>query len=127
MKNISCEIKDESNNKFKLVCKPQNKVNADLSDNNLVVIKDLQKNLKMTFDNGGNPFANSTINPIRTYKKKSEEGLSGGTIVAIILPLVIVLGLITALIIFLRPKSVIESPYQAQLHKIPNYSTTDIK
>ena len=127
LKNISCEIKDESNNKFKLVCKPQNKVNADLSDNNLVVIKDLQKNLKLTFDNGGNPIANSTINPIRTYKKKSEGGLSGGTIVAIILPLVVVLGLITALIIFLRPKSVVESPSQAQLHKIPNYSTTDIK
>jgi len=127
LKNISCEIKDESNNKFKLVCKPQNKVNADLSDNNLVVIKDLQKNLKLTFDNGGNPIANSTIKPIRTYKKKSEGGLSGGTIVAIILPLVVVLGLITALIIFLRPKSVVESPSQAQLHKIPNYSTTDIK
>ena len=126
LKNISCEIKDESNNKFKLVCKPQNKVNADLSDNNLVVIKDLQKNLKLTFDNGGNPIANSTINPIRTYKKKSEGGLSGGTIVAIILPLVVVLGLITALIIFLRPKSVVESPSQAQLHKIPNYSTTYI-
>ena len=127
LKNISCEIKDESNNKFKLVCKPQNKVNADLSDNNLVVIKDLQKNLKLTFDNGGNPIANSTINPIRTYNKKSEGGLSGGTIVAIILPLVVVLGLITALIIFLRHKSVIESSSQAQLDKIPNYSTTDIK
>ena len=124
LKNISCEIKDESNNKFKLVCKPQNKVNADLSDNNLVVIKDLQKNLKMTFDNGGNPFANSTINPIRTYTKKSEGGISGGAIVAIILPLVLVLGLITALTIFLRPKPVIES--HGQLHKIPNYSSNDI-
>jgi len=39
--------------------------------------------------------------------------------------LVLVLGLITALTIFLRPKPVIES--HDQLHKIPNYSSTDIK
>ena len=127
IKNISCEIGSEDNNKFKLVCRPQFTASADLSDNNLVVIKDLKKNLKMTFDKGGNPIANSTINQIRTFKKNSEKGLSGGKIVAIILPLIIVLGLITALVIFLRGKSIPSPPPAAQMHIIPNNSSTDIK
>ena len=126
MKNISCEIKDEGNNKFELVCKPKSSINADLSDNNLVIIKDLQKNLKMTFDNGGNPIANSTINKIRSYKKKSEGGLSGGEIVAIILPLIVVLALIVTIVIFLRGKSNPSSPPLAQMHNIPNYSSSEI-
>ena len=78
----------------------------------------------MTFDKGGNPIANSTINQIRTFKKNSEKGLSGGKIVAIILPLIIVLGLITALVIFLRGKSIPSPPPAAQMHIIPNNSST---
>ena len=127
MKNISCQIEDEGNYKFNLICMPRFKVNANLSDNNLVVIKDLRKNLKMTFDKGGNPITNTTIKQFSAYKKNSKKGFSGGKIVAIILPLIVVLGLITALAIFLRSKSKSSSAPIAPMYKIPNNSTSDIK
>ena len=127
MKNISCEIEDEGNNKYKIKCKPKFTVNADLSDNNNIVIKDLKKNLKMTFDNEGNSIANSTINTINTFRKKSERGISGGVIVAILLPLLVVLALVAALIIINKNKSSTLSPPIAHAIKIPNNSSTSIK
>ena len=72
IKNISCEIENEDNNKYKVICISESRYIFDLSNNNYIAIKDLQKSLKMTFDNGGNSvISNSTveINPFTTEKK----------------------------------------------------------
>jgi 2',3'-cyclic-nucleotide 2'-phosphodiesterase (5'-nucleotidase family) len=127
-KKIPCEIKDESINKLKVICKPESRVNSDLSNNNYIAIEDLKKSLKMTFNKGTNSIPNSTveINPIRTYKKSSSGGLSAGKIVAIILPIVAALAIITALIFLIRHKSN-PTPPAEQIFRVPNNSSPDIK
>ena len=126
-KKIKCEIEDEGSNKFKVICKPESKINVDLSNNNYIAIEDLSKSLKMTFDKNGNSKANSTvgINPVKPYKKSS-GGLSGGTIVAIILPIVAALAIIGALIFLIGHKSTPNPPLE-RLQRIPNTSSPDIK
>jgi len=105
IKNISCEIENEDNNKYKVICISESRYIFDLSNNNYIAIKDLQKSLKMTFDNGGNSvISNSTveINPFTTEKKSSSGGLSGGAIVAIVLSIVALIAIITVLLFVIR-------------------------
>ena len=82
----------------------------------------------MTFDKGGNSETSNytEINPVKTYNKNSSEGLSGGTIVAIILPIVAALAIITALIFLIRHKSTPPPPIE-QIYRVPNTSSPDIK
>ena len=127
-KKIPCEIEDEDSNKFKVICKPESRVNANLSNNNYIAIEDLQKSLKMTFEEEGNSLTNSSvkINPLKTYKKSSSGGLSGGTIVAIILPIVAALAIIGLLFVLIRLKSTPTPPLQT-IYRIPNTSSSNIK
>ena len=127
-KKIQCEIKNESKNKLRVICKPESRINSDLSNNNYIAIEDLRKSLKMTFNEGVNSNPNSTveINPFKTYKKSSSGGLSGGTIVAIILPIVAALAIIIALIFLIKHKSTITPPVE-QIYRVPNTSSPDIK
>ena len=127
-KKIQCEIKDESSNKLIVICKPESRFNTDLSNNNYIAIEYLRKSLKMTFNEGVNSIPNSTaeINPIKTYKKSSSGGLSGGTIVAIILPIVAALAIIIALIFLFKHKSTVTPPIE-QIYRVPNTSSPDIK
>ena len=110
-----------------LICKPESRINSDLSNNNYIEIKDLRKSLKMTFKEGVNSIPNSTveINPYKTYKKSSNGGLSWGEIIAIILPIVAVLAIITALIFLIKHKSTIAPPVE-QIYRVPNTSSPDI-
>ena len=126
-KKIPCVIEDEGSSKFKVICKPESKVNVDLSNNNYIVIEDLNKSLKMAFEKEGNSITNSKvgINPFKPYKKSS-GGLSGGTIVAIILPIVAALAIIGALIFLIGHKSTPNPPLES-LQRIPNTSSPDIK
>jgi len=125
-KKIPCVIEDEGSSKFKVICKPESKVNVDLSNNNYIVIEDLNKSLKMAFEKEGNSITNSKvgINPFKPYKKSS-GGLSGGTIVAIILPIVAALAIIAALIFLIGHKSTPTPPLK-EMQKIPNTSSSDV-
>ena len=127
-KKIQCKINDEGSNKYSVICKPESRVKSDLSNNNYIAIENLKKSLKMTFDKGGNSETsnNTEINPVKTYNKNSSEGLSGGTIVAIILPIVAALAIITALIFLIRHKSTPSPPIE-QIYRVPNTSSPDIK
>ena len=127
-KKIPCKINDEGSNKYSVICKPESRVKSDLSNNNYIAIENLKKSLKMTFDKGGNSETsnNTEINPVKTYNKNSSEGLSGGTIVAIILPIVAALAIITALIFLIRHKSTPSPPIE-QIYRVPNTSSPDIK
>ena len=68
-KKIQCEIKNESKNKLRVICKPESRINSDLSNNNYIAIEDLRKSLKMTFNEGMNSIPNSTveINPYKIF------------------------------------------------------------
>ena len=48
-KKIQCEIKDESSSKLIIICKPESRVNSDLSNNNYIAIENLKKKLKNDF------------------------------------------------------------------------------
>ena len=113
---------------MRVICKPESRINSDLSNNNYIAIEDLRKSLKMTFNEGVNSIPNSTveINPYKTYQKSSNGGLSGGTIVAIILPIVAALAIIIALIFLIKHKSTITPPIE-QIYRVPNTSSPDIK
>ena len=43
LKKIPCVIKDESNNKLIVICKPESRVYSDLSKNNYIHIENLKK------------------------------------------------------------------------------------
>jgi hypothetical protein len=122
-KKISCEIKEESSNKLRVICKPESRVNSDLSNNNYIAIEDKKQSLKMAFNKGANsnPSSSVEINPVRTFKKSSSGGLSAGTIVAIILPLIAVLAIIIALLFLIRYKLNPKPPVQ-QIYQVPNTS-----
>jgi hypothetical protein len=122
-KKIPCEIKEESSNKLRVICKPESRVNSDLSNNNYIAIEDKKQSLKMTFNKGANsnPSSSVAINPMRTFKKSSSGGLSAGTVVAIILPLIAVLAIIIALLFLIRYKLNPKPPVQ-QIYQVPNTS-----
>ena len=127
-KKIPCEINDEGSKKYKVICTTESRVNSDLSNNNYIVIEDQKKSLKMTFDKEGNSETfNSTevINPFKNYNKSSSGGLSGGTIVAIVLPIVAALAIIAALIFLIKSKSTPTPPIE-MIHRVPNNSTIDV-
>jgi len=127
-KKIPCEINDEGSKKYKVICTTESRVNSDLSNNNYIAIEEHKKSLKMIFDKDGNSETfNSTgvINPFKNYNKNSSGGLSGGTIVAIILPIVAALAIIAALIFLIRSKSTPTPPIK-MMHRVPNTSMVDI-
>ena len=129
MKNISCKInaEDEDSNKFKIVCESNFVVNSDLSNNNLAIINDKNKVVTLIFDKEGQSKENSTADKNSYFKqnfKSSEGGLSKGTIIAIILPLVAALAIVTALILLFKyksnPKPPIEEVYRVQTSSSPD-------
>ena len=127
-KKIPCEINDEGSKKYKVICTTESRVYSDLSNNNYIAIEDKKKSLKMTFDKDGNSETfNSTgvINPVKTYNKNSSGGLSGGTIVGIVLPIVAALAIIAALIFLIRSKST-PTPPNEMMHRVPNNSTVEL-
>ena len=128
MKNISCEISDEGNSLYRVVCEPSFKVNSDLSNNNFIIINDLNKVITLSFDEG-NSQANSTVASNSHFNKnykKSRGGLSGGTIVAILLPLVAAIAIVTALIFLCKYKSN-PTPPSIETYRVPTSSQPDIK
>jgi hypothetical protein len=141
MKNVSCEISavDKESNRFRIFCNPNFNVSSDLSNNSFVIINDLNKVVTLAFDKDGIPKDNSTetdpqnpagenpTNPyFRKYLKSSEGGLSGGTIIAILLPLVAAIAIVTALIFLFKYKSNPKAPFE-QACRVPTTSSPDIR
>jgi len=129
MKNVSCNISaGDTNKQYKIICKPNFIVNTDLSNNSFIVINDLNKVATLSFDKE-NSKANTTIEGdtnsyYRPYHKSSKGGLSGGTIVAIILPIIAAIAIVTALVFLLKNKS---SPNISGAHRVPATSSPDIR
>ena len=128
MKNISCEISDEGSDLFKIVCEPNFRVKSDLSNNSLIIINDLNKVVILAFKEE-NSQANSTGTSnsyFKKNKKSNEEGLSGGTILAILLPLVAAVAVVTALIFLLKYKSSPTPPIE-EAFRVPTSSSPEIR
>jgi hypothetical protein len=131
MKNISCKInaEDKDSNKFKIVCEPNFVVNSDLSNNSLVIINNKNKVVTLIFDKEGKSQANSTTDTnsyFRKNLKSSEGGLSSGTIIAIILPLVAAIAIATALILLFKYKSNPTPPIE-EVYRVQTSSSPDIR
>ena len=149
MKNVSCEISaiDGDSNKFRIVCEPNFKVSSDLSNNSFVIINDLNKAVTLSFDKDGIPQENSTgtnatdsprtddpnstetgftNSYFKKFKKSSGGGLSAGTIIAILLPLVAAIAVVTALIFLFKYKSNPTPPIESGC-RIPTTSSPDIR
>ena len=133
MKNVSCKISadDKVSNKFMIVSEPNFKVNSDLSNNSLVIINDLNKAVTLVFDKEGIPQNNSTgtgatNSYFKKYQKNSEGGLSGGTIIAILIPIVAAIAIVTALIFLFKYKSNPAPPIE-QTIRVPTTSSPDIR
>ena len=86
LKNISCSLIEEINNIYELTCEPISPITADLRLNNIVNIKDQNKNFIINFKEDSNSKANLTypINENNNYRTNS-RGLTTGGIIAIIL------------------------------------------
>ena len=133
MKNVSCKISadDKVSNKFRIVSEPNFKVNSDLSNNSLVIINDLNKAVTLVFDKEGILQNNSTgtgatNSYFKKYQKNSEGGLSGGTIIAILIPIVAAIAVVTALIFLFKYKSNPAPPIE-QTIRVPTTSSPDIR
>ena len=133
MKNVACKISadDKVSNKFMIVSEPNFKVNSDLSNNSLVIINDLNKAVTLVFDKEGMPQNKSTgtgatNSYFKKYQKNSEGGLSGGTIIAILIPIVAAIAIVTALIFLLKYKSNPAPPIE-QTIRVPTTSSPDIR
>ena len=104
IKNISCIIeKEKEENIFKLICNPKSSVNADLNLNNFVNLKDKNKNMIISY-NEGNSKANIEIQPNHINNLKKNTGLSAGAIIAIIIPCIAALIAIILMIYLLNLK-----------------------
>ena len=106
LKNISCIVqKGESENRFKVTCHPKSHEEVDLKLNNMLNLKDVKKNVIISFKEG-NSKLNSTKQFFHNfYNRKKNSGLSSGGIVAIIFSILIALSIVVVLILFLKQKS----------------------
>ena len=104
LKNISCNIQEgNGKNIYRIICNPHSSLNADLNHNNLVQLKDRNKNLIINFNDPNNSTINSTVESFKYFKtKKSNSGLSAGGIIAIIFSLVAALGIVGAVFFLFR-------------------------
>ena len=141
-KSVPCSIEKASENKVKVICNiekavVENKISkmirniqsseADLENNNLILVNDKNINIISGFNEGnsifyisnssGIPQSSGDINNQDNLQynyfrsKKSSGKLSTGGIVAIIIPCLALLGIITALTFICRPKGHPESDH----------------
>jgi hypothetical protein len=105
IKNIMCDISNERNNKFKMVCEPTFIVNVDFSGNNEVYINNLEKIVMMEFEEGKSFVILDAENNsnLKLFKKISSGGISKGPILFIII-LFITLLVIIIIIVYLCKK-----------------------
>jgi len=106
VKNIFCKINDKGNNRFKMVCKPDFNVNANLDGNNMVYMDDLGKIGMMTFEKGKSLAYLDVISKSKVIIKSSNEGKSKILIIAIIF---LFIGLLVIIIIVILCKIKLDS------------------
>ena len=106
IKNIICNINDEGNNKFQMVCKPNFNVNADLSNNNVVYLDDLGKNGMLFFEEGKSLAKLDLKDNSETKftKNSSSEKISKGILIVIIFLSVALLVIIIIIVLLCKSK-----------------------
>jgi len=105
--NIMCDINDEGNNTFKMVCEPTVIINVDFSGNNEVYINDYKKIIMMDFENGKSLaiFEDENNLNLKKYKKTISGDITFGQIFFITI-LFIALLVTIFIIVFLCKKSI---------------------
>ena len=117
---------EEGGYKYQMILKPTNDFNADLdqslgrldNSNNIILSFEKNENSEVYFSKINNKFYN---------KLNSSNGLSGGTIVAIILPIIAILIAVAAIIYLVKKRSSIppsdhslynDTGYESSTHNI---------
>jgi len=106
IKNIVCDINEEGNNKFKMICEPTFIVNVDFSGNNEVYINDFQKIIMMRFEEGKSSTILEVDNTnLKLFKKSSGGGISKGPILLIIILFITLLAIIIIIVYFCKKRT----------------------
>ena len=106
IKNIVCDISEEGNNKFKMICEPTFIINVDFSGNNEVYINDFQKIIMMRFEEGKSSTILEVDNSnLKLFKKSSSGGISKGPILLIIILFIILLAIIIIIVYLCKKPS----------------------
>ena len=114
IKNIICNINDENNNKFKMVCNPNFNVNADLSNNNMVYIDDVGKNGMLFFEEGKSLGKvdiedNSESEPKFTRKPSTSNSKKISKIIILVIIIFSILLIVIITIIIIKCKKLNDS------------------